>query len=232
VNAEAPSPVHAYLRRPSLIDFPGQLAAVFFISGCNFRCGYCHNAFLAATPLRLTWQRVKDACNAFRDHWVTGAVISGGEPTLSPELPEMVRLLKRFGWAVKLDTNGSRPDVLAALIQDLDYVAMDIKCAPRDYPALTGFDDVRLISDSAAILRHSARNYEFRTTVPSEGFTREAAAGMAALLGPARRYVLQPFIPRNNLPDPRLRSLPRTSPDTMAQFADWCRESAEEVIIR
>jgi pyruvate formate lyase activating enzyme len=232
VNPEAASPVHAYLRRPSLIDFPGHLAAVFFLSGCNFRCGYCHNSFLAETSLRLTWKRLQDACTAFRDHWVTGAVISGGEPTLSPELPEVVKRFKRMGWAIKLDTNGSHPEVLSALLPDLDYVAMDIKCAPADYAALTGFDDIERIRASIAILRQSGRNYEFRTTVPPEGFTREAAGEMAALIGPGHRYILQPFIPRDNLPDARLRTLPRTTPQTLEQFAHWCKESGITTVIR
>ncbi|MCX7006159.1 MAG: anaerobic ribonucleoside-triphosphate reductase activating protein [Kiritimatiellaeota bacterium] len=222
------SPVAAYLKQPTLVDFPGRLAAIFFLSGCNFRCGYCHNAaLLAAHRDGMTWDRVEQACVNFRKHWADGVVITGGEPTLSPELPELIRRLKRHGFAIKLDTNGSRPDILAAVLAEVDYVALDIKCSQTTYPRLTGFTEVGRIAQSLDLIR-----YELRTTLLEDFHTDDDLRKVGQWIAGASRLVLQPFLPREDLPDPELRQRPRTAPDRLRAAADLLRPHVREIICR
>jgi pyruvate formate lyase activating enzyme len=227
------SPVVAHLKQPTLVDFPGRLAAVFFLGGCNFRCGYCHNAALLATHRAgLPWERIEHACVSFRQHWADGVVITGGEPTLAPELPELIRRLKRHGFAIKLDTNGSRPDVLAAVLPEVDYVALDIKCSPATYPRLTGFAAVGRVAQSLDLLRAGTRAYELRTTL-LEGFHTDAdLRAVGQWIDGARRLVLQPFLPREDLPDPALRHAPRTPPQKLRAAAELLRPHVHELLCR
>ena len=227
------SPVVAYLKQPTLVDFPGRLAAIFFLSGCNFRCGYCHNAaLLAAHREGMSWNRVEHACVNFRKHWADGVVISGGEPTLSPELPELIRRLKRHGFAIKLDTNGSRPDVLAAVLSEVDYVALDIKCSQSAYPRLTGFTEVARIAQSLDLVRVHARAYELRTTLLEDFHTDADLVEVGQWIDGASRLMLQPFLPREDLPDPELRRRPRTPPDRLRAAAEILRPHVSEIICR
>jgi pyruvate formate lyase activating enzyme len=157
--------------RTSLIDFPGHIATVFFTGGCNFRCPMCHNADLVLRPGDLP--TLSDAeVWAFlekRVGKVTGVVVTGGEPTLGPDLPDFLRRVRALGYAVKLDTNGYRPDALAALLDAdlLDYVAMDIKAPPEKYAQLSGIPgtEIARIEQSLALLASSGVPYELRTTV-------------------------------------------------------------------
>jgi len=227
------SPVAAYLKQPTLVDFPGRLAAIFFLSGCNFRCGYCHNAaLLAAHRAGMPWDRIEEACVQFRKHWADGVVITGGEPTLAPDLPELIRRLKRHGFAIKLDTNGSRPDILAAVLKDVDYVALDIKCSPATYPRLTGFAEVNRVAQSLDLLRTHARAYELRTTLLEDYHTDADLREVGRWIDGASRLVLQPFLPREDLPDSALRTRPRTSPDRLRAAADLLRPHVREIICR
>lgn len=227
------SPVFGWLNRPSLIDYPGHIAAVFFISGCNFRCGFCHNAELLG-PARpgVSWDNLAAACHRFRGEWADGAVVSGGEPTLAPRLDRFLDLLTATGFAIKLDTNGSRPDRLARLLPRLGYVAMDVKTAPAGYGELCGCTDTGAITESIALLREQAPDYELRTTVIDGVHTDEVMAAIGELIRGARRYVLQPFIPRPELPDERWRSRPRTTPDRLEALKLMMTPFAREVVVR
>jgi len=207
-----PSPVYAWLRNPSMVDYPGHLAAVFFTAGCNFACGFCHNAELMGVPRAGTpWEKLEAACRRFADDWVAAAVITGGEPTLSAELPELIRFLKKHGWKVKLDTNGSCPEMLSACLPLLDYVAMDIKTSLEGYGALTGYGDAQALTRSMALIMEGARDYEFRTTLIAGVHEAATLAAMVPLVAGAKRYVLQPFVPSETLPGACFRTLARTS---------------------
>lgn len=234
MNRDDPSPVSAYLRSPTLVDFPGHLAAVFLTNSCNFQCGFCHNAtFLQGLGARrLTWGKLADACEQFRSDWVDAAVISGGEPTLLPELPRLVRFFRDLGWAVKLDTNGSRPDVLEACLPSVDYTAMDIKAGFSGYPKLTGFSDCGKISESLALLKRQAQDYELRTTVIDSFHTDDQMLEIAGQIKGAKRYIIQPFVPRDELPDPRYRRQSRTSPERLDAVRRLVGDAADEVIVR
>jgi pyruvate formate lyase activating enzyme len=232
VDASAPSPVYGILKNPSLVDFPGHLARVFFLSGCNFACDFCHNADLATPRPGLPWRRILEVLAQDRRQWVDGVVISGGEPTLAPELPELIDHIRASGYAVKLDTNGSRPDVLALLFDRLDYVAMDLKCPIEEYPSFVGFNRPDQVRASIELVRSRARDYEFRTTVLADYHTEVRIRTMAESIREARRYVLQPFLPRDDLPGERRRTAPRTPPDLILKLAEIARPFVKAVTVR
>lgn len=195
-----------------MVDYPGHLAAVLFTSGCNFACGFCHNAELMGKPREgASWENLEAACQRFADDWVAAAVITGGEPTLSAELPALIRFLKKRGWRVKLDTNGSNPEMLSACLPLLDYVAMDLKTDFSGYPALAGNGDMSALQRSMTLIRERAADYEFRTTLIEGVHEPATLAAMRPLVEGVKRYVLQPFIPSETLPGARFRMLPRTS---------------------
>jgi len=227
------SPVYAWLRNPSMVDYPGHLAAVFFTAGCNLACGFCHNAELMGKPREgVAWEKLDEACQRFADDWVAAAVITGGEPTLSAQLPALLRFLKQRGWRVKLDTNGSNPDLLAECLPLLDYVAMDLKTDFDGYPALTGYGDTAALQRSMALIMGQARDYEFRTTLIGGVHDADTLVAMVPLVEGAKRYVLQPFIPSETLPAARFRTLPRTPAGAMETAAAVFAGHVGELIVR
>lgn len=230
-TAAAQTSIYAFQKNPTMVDYPGRLAAMFFTSGCNFRCGFCHNASLLAEKQEgITLERLEEACENFADQWVDAAVISGGEPTMAPDLPVIAGLFRSFGFKVKLDTNGSNPRVLERMLGQLDYLAMDVKCSLEQYHGLTGFGAVERVGESIALLKESRVACEFRTTVIEPFHTDEEMRKIGELIRGARRYVLQPFVPRDDLPDEALRSTPRTSPDRMREVAEMMAPYAEQVV--
>jgi pyruvate formate lyase activating enzyme len=218
------SPVFAFHKKPTMIDFTGHLAAMFFTSGCNFSCGFCHNAgLLGRRQLGLTWGALDAACQDFRRQWVKGVVITGGEPTLHADLPDLIRFFKERHLAVKLDTNGSRPDMLEQVLPLLDAVAMDIKCAPDSYAEFVGFADAKPVIRSVTLLRDWGRRVEFRTTILESRHTEAEMRKIGDLLRGASHYTLQPFLPREDLPLHHLREHPRTPQGVLHRHAELLR---------
>ena len=217
----------------TMVDYPGRMAAVMFTAGCNFRCGFCHNPDLWGGQAKTyTYAQLDEHCARFRKQWVEAVTITGGEPTLRPELPDTVRFLKGRGFQLKLDTNGSRPEVLEPLLPLLDYVAMDIKCSLEAYPRLTGFRDADALRRSIGLIMEKAKDYEFRTTL-IESFHDEADILAAAReIAGARRWIFQPFVPHPNLPEPSMRELPRTRPSALEQAAEWARPFVQHAEVR
>jgi pyruvate formate lyase activating enzyme len=233
-TARGPSPVFQFQKNPSMIDYPGHLAAVFFTSGCNFRCGFCHNAALIEPAgAAMSWERVTEACDAFRGNWADAAVITGGEPTMAGEgLAALIDLFKERGLLVKLDTNGSAPEVLARVLPRVDYVAMDVKTDRDGYPDLTGCADIHMIEESIRLIREGDTEYEFRTTVIPGVHDAGVMRGIGELVKGAKRHVLQPFVPRDDLPDPRFRAILRPAEDLLGALADELRPFVTDVSIR
>ena len=233
MNPDEHSPVYAYLQNPSMVDYAGRLAAVFFMTGCNFKCGFCHNAALMGKPRPgMSWRKLCKGCQRFVGDWVDGAVITGGEPTLSPELPELIHFFKQYGWSVKLDTNGSNPGLLAECLPLVDYVAMDIKAGFSGYPALTGFDDVDLLGESIELIKQTAPDYEFRTTIIESFHDDDQMIEIAGIVAGARRYIVQPFVPSEELPVTAYREGTRTSAGRLEAVASLVSGCAEEVSVR
>jgi pyruvate formate lyase activating enzyme len=188
------------LQKLSLIDYPGRVAAVVFLAGCNFACPFCHNPDLVdPPPAEGPSAEEVLALLAARRSLLDGVVISGGEPTLHAGLPEFCRRLKALGYPVKLDTNGSRPEMLARLLGEglVDCVAVDIKTDPERYPEWIspGFDPEALRA-SLRIAGSGGAAAEFRTTCVKPIVTPEVVVGIArGLIRGAPLYVLQPFRP-------------------------------------
>lgn len=220
----------------SLIDWPGRLATVVFLPGCNFRCGYCHARALLAPgsiesiPLEKTLDYIRDM-----EGWIDGVVISGGEPTLDRGLPALAAEFKSRGMAVKLDTNGTRPDVIEYLAAErlIDAVSMDVK-APLDYRyfEITGtVFDLSSVKRSIGFLMDSGLEVEFRTTVAPFLLSPTAVAEIASSLRGARRYVLQPFRPHSCL-DPQLEKMPPCPAGYIQDAARLIEGMTREVVIR
>ena len=187
------------LQQQSFIDYPGRISCVLFLAGCNFDCPYCHNPQLAGGPEARPETIAAEEVFAFlgqRRGWLEGVVISGGEPTLHPDLPNLCRRIKDMGYPVKLDTNGSRPQMLRTLLREglVDYLAMDIKTEPERYSegVARQCDGATLLA-SLRILMDSGVPYEFRTTCVRPLVTPATIENVARLIAGSRLYVLQPF---------------------------------------
>ncbi|VGO17356.1 hypothetical protein PDESU_05952 [Pontiella desulfatans] len=230
----ASSSIYAHLEKPSMVDYPKHFAAVFFTSGCNFTCGFCHNAALMGKKQAgLSWERLESACAKFKKDWVNGVVITGGEPTMAPDLAELIRFFKnKFGFAVKLDTNGSNPERLAECLPLVDYVAMDVKTGFSGYPDLVGHSNTSVIQQSIDLIKAQANDYEFRTTVIDSHHTDELMDEVASIIDGAKRFALQAFIPRDELPGKQFRALPRTTAARLHELKNRMAGRAEEILLR
>ena len=186
------------LQKLTLLDYPGKVACTVFLPGCNLRCPFCHNPALVL-PDRATGGLSTEKLLAFletRRGKLDGVCVTGGEPTLYEDLPALLRQIRALGFAVKLDTNGTNPAMLKALLQErvLDYVAMDIKNSPSRYAETCGgIDCLSRVRESAALLMDGTVDYEFRTTVCAPLHTPRDMEELGRWLKGARRYFLQPF---------------------------------------
>ncbi|MDR9501434.1 MAG: anaerobic ribonucleoside-triphosphate reductase activating protein [Desulfurivibrionaceae bacterium] len=190
-------------------DFPGRLAAIVFSQGCNFRCPFCHNGTLLGPRPAADLVRCRDffAFLERRQGLLSGVVVSGGEPTLQEGLAGFCRRLKEMGFAVKLDTNGSRPQVIYDLIeaQLLDYIAMDIKAPLDRYDLLAGRAGAGgQIKSAIALIAQSGLPHHFRTTHVRSLLSAEDLQAVQELVPPGSMHRLQPFIAAAAL-DPALR---------------------------
>ena len=208
----------------SLSDWDGHVAAVIWLGGCNFKCGYCFNYDLVLYPENvetIPWKTV-DAKIKAKKKWIDGVVITGGEPTCQKGLPELVKEIKKRGLKVKLDTNGSNPDMLKKLLPELDYVAMDIKGPLERYDEFAGVKvDTKKIKESIKLIIESGIDHEFRTTVISE-LTREDLKEIAELVKGCKRFFLQQFDPTKAMHERyhKLVRLSKTELEKLAQDLD------------
>lgn len=194
----------------SLCNFPGKVAAVLFTQGCNFRCPFCHNGELLpmSPPSKTGWtnERVCFELQKRRSH-LDGVVVSGGEPTVQEDLILFLEKLRLMNFAIKLDTNGSRPGTLKEILQArlVDYVAMDIKAPWRKYNQLAGVSaPVQVIAESLHLVAKSGIAHEFRTTMAEPLLTAKDLAEIRAMLPAGSLHRTQPFRPENAW-DPNLR---------------------------
>jgi len=221
------TPIRGFLPN-TLIDWPGRLAAEIFLGGCNLRCPYCHAGYLLADPPGAETFELQHVLTCLKREtgWIDGVVVSGGEPTLHPGLPGLLAAFKAEGLEVKLDTNGTTPDVLEALLAEglIDSVAMDVK-APLDdrYARATGRPhlDVSPVRRSLAVLRAWGGEYELRTTVCPSVLTPDDVVDVAADVEGAPRLVLQQFQPGHCL-DPALNERPPYPEELLLRLAEKC----------
>ena len=195
------------LQKLTLLDYPGKIACTLFLGGCNFRCPYCHNGSLVLPEIMGESIPVEDFL-AFLDARrgrLHGVCVSGGEPTLHSDLPELLAEIKARGFEVKLDTNGTNPEMLLSLINDglVDYVAMDIKNSPEKYLQTAGVNAecrmqnaeflLRGVKESASLLMQERVDFEFRTTLMKELHSAEDMHAVGQWLAGDEKLFLQTY---------------------------------------
>lgn len=187
------------LTKLTLLDYPHKVACTVFTIGCNFRCPFCHNSGLVLNNGVQTTAMTEDAVLDFltkRSNILEGVCVSGGEPLLHSDITDFLRKVKRLGYNIKLDTNGSFPQRLQAIVEEklVDYVAMDVKNSPLLYAATAGADiNLADISHSIEFLKKNTVDYEFRTTVTGNLHTKTSIEDLGKWLKGAKRLYLQKF---------------------------------------
>ena len=187
------------LNKTTLLDYPGRVAATIFLGGCNFRCPFCQNSSLVLSPDRQPEIPEEEVLSFLkkRKGILEGVCVTGGEPTLSPELPEFLKKIQDLGYPVKLDTNGSRPQVLKDLASRnlIQMTAVDIKACPNNYPSLCGLvhPDLDSIKETVEFLINGSLDYEFRTTVVRELHTEQDFIQIGQWIAGAKAYYLQAY---------------------------------------
>ena len=228
------------LQKMTLLDFPGHVACTVFLSGCDFRCPFCHNYELVvgtAPPVMDDEELL-----AFLDKrrgLLDGVAFTGGEPCLHRELPELMRKIRAMGYGVKLDTNGWHPELLGQILDEglADYVAMDVKNSPLMYGATCGrpqLEDIGPVRESIRLLigRGAACpdfDYEFRTTVVKELHEDEDFEEIGKMIEGAEHYFLQSFTDRDTVP---FKGFSAHTPETLRRFADIVRKYVKDVRLR
>lgn len=214
--------IHGF-NKTTLLDYPGHLASTVFLGGCNFRCPFCHNATLVLSPESqpvISKEEVFNTLNK-RKGIIEGVCITGGEPTLYPDLIHFIEEIKDMGLLVKLDTNGSNPDMLNKLLSLnlIDYVAMDIKNSKEKYGVTTGLTSISLdnISKSISILLSTDINYEFRTTVVKEFHSSEDLISIGRWIKGAKAYYLQAYKDSEDIISPGLNGYSKSELDLFRQ---------------
>ena len=230
----------AGLQKMTLLDYPGKVACTVFLQGCNYACPFCHNSQLLSREGETAMKR--EDFLAFlkkRQGLLDGVCVSGGEPTLQPDLEDFLRAIKAMGYAVKLDTNGSRPQVLKRLVEEglVDYVAMDVKNCPRLYGQTVGRENLNLAAteESLKFLLSGKVDYELRTTLVIPFHDAKAVEEMGSWLTslvpgtkPKRLY-LQSFVDRETVAFSGL-SAPNT--ELLQEILRILSSCAEQVSIR
>jgi pyruvate formate lyase activating enzyme len=203
----------AGFQKLTLIDYPGHLATTVFTVGCSFRCPFCHNPELVVETQNFASVQTNNAEKEFlkflktRHGKLDGVCITGGEPTIQPDILDFIKKVKKLGYAVKLDTNGTRPDVLRKVITEklVDFIAMDIKNQPKRYNIATGTKfDIERIKLSVNLIMNSRIPYELRTTVVPGIHSEKDFLYIAKWIGGAKSYYLQKYV-ENKILDPKLK---------------------------
>jgi pyruvate formate lyase activating enzyme len=188
----------------SLLDYPDKISAIIFTQGCNFNCSYCHNQELIRKEPQNTSINPQEVWDFLNKRWeqIDAVVITGGEPTLQPDLIEFMQKIKNSGFLVKLDTNGSNPEAIEEVLKLklADYIAMDIKAPLKKYQDITNSKiDTKKIEKSISLIMNSDIKYEFRTTVLKTQLSEDDILQIKNLANGARLWILQKYVPSENL---------------------------------
>ena len=219
------------IQKTTLVDFPNKVAAIVFTQGCNFRCGYCHNPLLIYPPPEGGSKSLISGRGVIEDFLsflktrigkLDGVVITGGEPTLQSGLYNFIKEIKQMGFEVKLDTNGTNPEVVKRLINDnlLDYIAMDIKAPLDKYDLITNTNiNKDNILQTIKLIKNSKIDYEFRTTVVKSQLSFNDFEKIGQMIKGAKRYYLQKFVSSEILD----KNLKNSQTYTDQEFKTLCR---------
>lgn len=228
----------AHIEKTSLLDFPGEVASTLFTVGCNFRCPFCYNRSLVIPeefpPQRISPEQALSELSK-RKAYVKAAVITGGEPTIHPDLPWFIESLKTEGIKVKLDSNGTNPSMLRELYSKelLDCVAMDIKSSLDHYNEAAGVSvNIADIKESTQVIRASGVPYEFRTTVVPGIHDLDKIEEIGKWLEGAEHYILQPFSPEGSTIDKAYSSKKPFDDKALKAMADTARPYFKKVELR
>lgn len=229
------------INKTSLLDYPEHVATTIFLGGCNFRCPFCHNSELISNYDRYISFSEDEVLSHLerRKNILSGVCISGGEPTLHPSLPDFIQKIKVLGYQVKLDTNGTNPDMLRFLIDEnlIDYVAMDIKADKEHYAFLCGYESesalfqklFEKILSSISVLQNANIAYEFRTTYIKELHNQKQVENICTWLDQSMAYYLQNFEMSSQVLASDLSSFPET---TLKDFQAICSSHFKKVSVR
>ena len=217
----------------SLLDYEDKVAMVLFCKPCNFRCPFCHNGLtVLEAETTIPFDDILEYLQS-RKGLIDAVVVSGGEPTLMPDLKEKVKALKELGFLVKLDTNGTNPEMIKDLYEShlIDYVAMDIKNSFKKYPLTAGVKNIDLtkISQSINYLMTSGVDYEFRTTLIDEFHDAQDMRDIAETIKGAKRLYLQKFVERDSCIQKGLHAI---SEERVLKFKEILEETIEFVSLR
>jgi pyruvate formate lyase activating enzyme len=211
------------LTKSTALDFPGRLSAVLFTQGCNFTCPYCHNPQL----VRLFGEPLPEGETLDflrqRRRYLSGVVISGGEPTLQPDLAEFCKKLQGLGYEVKLDTNGSAPGLVSDLIERrlINYLALDLKADPRAYPPeIAPQDPGETIMETIAVLKRGTLPHEYRVTAAAPFINRHSLESIARAAAGQAPLFLQTCRLATNLDPDFMNRHPQPEPEELRQWAD------------
>lgn len=228
------------IQKLSLLDYPDTLSAIIFTKGCNFRCPFCYNPMFVLPG----WFEARDI--EHRDHSqlfesdlfafleerqgkLEGVVITGGEPTLHQDLPDFIRKIKQLSYLIKLDTNGTNPEMLSYLIDNdlIDYVAMDIKAPYDKYDKIVGTAvNLENIKKSVKIIKQAKIGYEFRTTVVPGLLTKDDILRIAEEIKDSKKWYLQKFVAKADLLNKNIKSIKNYTNSELKIMADEAREIA------
>ena len=223
------------LNKTTLLDYPEHVAATVFTGGCNFRCPFCHNSDLVLNSMSQPLISEEEIFDFFikRKSILSGVCITGGEPTLQPDLERFIRKIKDLGLLVKLDTNGYCPDVVKNLVKEglVDYIAMDIKSGFSGYGVASGFAglDMSIIKESVDFIMSSGVQYEFRTTVVKGIHQKCDFEEIAELIKGCNAYFLQNYRDNENVITSGFKGF---SKEELEEFAEIVRPNVVKVGLR
>ncbi len=228
------SALFSFSRSESTIDFEGHLALLFFTSGCNFKCVYCHNPeLIPASESFISFEELGKVLARAKANWIDAVCITGGEPTLRKELPETLEFIKSRGFKIKLDTQGSFPETLKECLKYCDYIAMDYKMPAEQYSTVTQvINNKEKVLKSLELIINSGLDYEIRTTAVPGIHSDAVIRQMCSELKGVKKLIIQRFVPRDNIPSVELRKTEKTSPETAARLADIGSDYIKEVLVR
>ncbi len=223
-------------QKSSLIDYPGKICAIIFTQGCNFRCPYCHNSDLVKSELFNEPIPEKEILYFLekRKGMLDAVEFTGGEPTVQKDLLQFMEKIKKMGFLVKLDSNGTHPEVIKKAIKNklVDYLAMDIKAPLEKYSQVVGVETkTGNIQESINLIMSSGIDYEFRTTVVRSLLSKEDILQIGKLIKGAKNYYLQKFVPEKTL-DPNFLKEETYSDEELGEIKSLLEKDIDQVIIR
>ncbi len=222
------------LQKMTLLDFPGKVACTIFLGWCDFRCPFCHNWELidGSAPAELNDVELLSFLRK-RQGLLEGVAVTGGEPMLNKELPQLLRDIRALGYKTKMDTNGNHPEMLKLIIDEklADYIAMDVKNSRDRYAQTVGFEkfDTADIEKSIRLIMESGLEYEFRTTCVRELHDEESFRGIGEMIQGAGKYFIQKFTDRDTV---HFGGLSAPENDEMRRYLDIIRPFVKSAELR